>query len=48
MAEWVTIPLHEDTRDRVRSLKRGGESYTELLEAMCQAYEPPEPGEVEP
>jgi len=43
-----TISVRQDVRDRVRSLKRGGESYTELLEAMCQAYEPPEPGEVEP
>lgn len=48
MAEWVTIPLHENTRDRVRNLKRGGISYTELLEQMCEQYDPPEPAEVEP
>jgi len=48
MPEWRTIPLREDTRDKVRSLKRGGQSYTELLEDMAKQYDPPEPGEAEP
>jgi len=45
MSDWRTIPLREDTRDKVRNLKRGGESYTDLLEKMVEQYDPPEPGE---
>jgi predicted CopG family antitoxin len=29
-----TIPVRERTRDRIRSLKRGGESYDEVLHRL--------------
>ena len=43
-----TIPVRQDVRDRVRSLKRGGESYTDLLDRMAKQYQPPKPGKREP
>ena len=43
-----SISVRKDVRDRVRSLKRGGESYTDLLNRMAKQYQPPEPGKGEP
>jgi len=37
---WVSIPAKPETKDHVTSLKRGGESYDELLRKMADAYEP--------
>lgn len=37
---WSGIPVREETRDRVRNLKRGGISYTELIEKMADQYDP--------
>jgi hypothetical protein len=34
------IPCSRSTRDLVRSLKRGGESYDDLLEKMAKQYDP--------
>lgn len=41
--EYTTISIHPPVRDRLRSLKRGQESYDELLEKMAQAYDPDAP-----
>lgn len=35
------IPCSVSTRDKIRGLKRGGETYDELLERMADQYEPP-------
>lgn len=35
----TTISLTPSVRDRIKSLKRGGESYSELLLAMADQYE---------
>lgn len=37
---WVSFPVKQETKDRVTSLKRGGESYDELLQKMADAYTP--------
>lgn len=34
------ISVRKSVRDRVRSLKRGGESYTELITRMADQYDP--------
>lgn len=39
-SEYVSIGVKPETRDRVQSLKRGGETYDELLRKMADAYEP--------
>lgn len=44
----TSIKVSKDTRDRVRRLKVGQESYDELLQRMVRQYEPPEPSEVDP
>jgi hypothetical protein len=36
----ANIKVRPNTRDRVRSLKRGGESYDELLRKMAEQYNP--------
>jgi predicted CopG family antitoxin len=41
-AELTTISVTPSARDRIRSLKRGGQSYSELLEAMAEQYQPEE------
>lgn len=38
--DYTHIPLKETTRDRVRRLKRGGETYTDLVERMVEQYDP--------
>lgn len=35
------IPLSFETRDLVKSYKRGGETYDELIRRMAEQYEPP-------
>lgn len=42
-----SISVRKEVRDRVRSLKRGGESYTDLLDRMAEQYQPPESGKEE-
>lgn len=39
-AELTTISVTPSVRDRVRSLKRGGQSYSDLLESMAEQYQP--------
>lgn len=39
--EWTTVTVKPATRDKLRSLKRGGESYSDLFERMIRQYEPP-------
>ena len=34
------IYCHEETRERIRTLKRGGETYDELLRRMAKQYDP--------
>ena len=36
----TTIRVYENTRERLRHLKRGGQSYDELLHAMADQYDP--------
>ena len=38
MADLTTIPLSKQTRDRLRSLGRKGETYDELLNRLMDAY----------
>jgi hypothetical protein len=38
------IAVSTDTRDRIRSKKRGGETYDQLLRKMVRQYEPGESG----
>jgi len=37
--EYTTIPVTPETRDKIRSLKRGGISYDALVREMCADYE---------
>jgi len=37
--EYTSVPCRETTRDLIRSLKRGGESYDRLLQKMAEQYE---------
>ncbi|WP_175607270.1 MULTISPECIES: DUF7557 family protein [Natrinema] len=39
---YADIKVDPETRDRVRALKRGGESYDELLNKMADQYDPEE------
>ncbi|WP_254530064.1 hypothetical protein [Natrinema gelatinilyticum] len=39
-ADQTTISVTPSVRDQIRSLKRGGQSYSELLEAMADQYQP--------
>jgi hypothetical protein len=41
-SRYATIPVDPETRDLVRSLKRGGEDYDSLIRQMCQQYDPDE------
>lgn len=36
----TTIPTFTDTRKRLCALKRGGESYDDLLQRMADQYDP--------
>jgi hypothetical protein len=42
ISEWANIKIRPKTRDRVKSQKRGGESYDELLQKMVEQYDPDE------
>jgi hypothetical protein len=39
-SKYTSIKIAPEVRDRIRSLKRGQQSYTELLDAMADAYDP--------
>lgn len=41
-SKWTTITVTPEMRDRLRSMKRGGESYTDLFERMIEQYDPDE------
>jgi len=45
---FTTLSVRKSTKRRVQRNLRGGESYSDLLEKMCEQYQAPEPGEVEP
>ena len=38
-ANFTSIPISPEMRDRVKSLKRGGESYDELMDRVIDCYE---------
>ncbi len=40
MVEQTTLSVKPETRDRVRSLKREGITYDELINRMADAYDP--------
>jgi hypothetical protein len=44
MAErtYAKIPVDPETRDRIRALKRGQQSYDDLLNRMADQYDPEE------
>jgi hypothetical protein len=35
---WSSVPARRDTVEHIKSLKRGGESYDELLRKMADSY----------
>lgn len=39
-ATYTTISVRPEVRDRIRRLKRGQETYTELLAKMAERYGP--------
>lgn len=40
LTRYTSIKVNPEVRDRVRCLKRGQESYSELLERMAEQYDP--------
>lgn len=42
MSSKTTIELNENTRDTLRGLKRGNESYDDVLKNMIEVYDPDE------
>ena len=40
VSNWANIKIRPTTRDQVKNLKRGGESYDELLQKMAEQYDP--------
>lgn len=42
----TTIPVDDDTRDRLRSLKSDDQTWSELLNAMADQFEGVESGDV--
>jgi len=41
MSEKTTLPVQKDTRENIlRPLKRGGETYDDLLRKMAAQYDP--------
>jgi len=44
-SQYANIPVYPETRDEVRSLKRGGQDYDSLIRQMCQQYNPDEVAE---
>jgi hypothetical protein len=36
----TTIPIEEDTRDKLRAQKVGSETYSEVIERLIQSQEP--------
>lgn len=41
-SQFTGIPVKPETRDKVRSMKRGGEDYDTLLRKMVNQYDPDE------
>lgn len=37
--EWTTISVHSDIHSRVKSLKRGGETFNELFDRIVEERE---------
>ncbi len=44
-SQYASIPVHPETRDEVRSLKRGGQDYESLIKQMILQYNPDEVAE---
>jgi len=40
--DYTSVPCRTATRNKIRSLKRGGESYDEMLRKMVEEYDPDE------
>ena len=40
--EYASIPVRPETRDLIRSLKRGGQDYESLIRQMADQYDPDE------
>jgi len=41
-SQYASIPVRPETRDIVRSLKRGGQDYDSLIRQMAEQYDPDE------
>ena len=41
-SQYASIPVRPETRDLVRSLKRGGQDYDSLVQQMVDQYDPDE------
>lgn len=41
-SKWTTITVKPELRDRLRAMKRGQQSYSDLLEQMADQYDPDE------
>ncbi len=44
-SQYVSIPVHPETRDEVRALKRGGQDYESLIRQMILQFDPDEVAE---
>ena len=40
--KWSTLTLRTETYEAVKSMKRGGETYQELMNKMLEQYDPDE------
>lgn len=47
MSNESRIPCTKETRERIKSLKRGGETYDRLLSKMADQYDPEAAAEIE-
>jgi hypothetical protein len=39
-ADWTSIPVHSSTRDKVNTLKRDGETWTQTIERLVDGHSP--------
>lgn len=41
--DWTSIPVKPETFEAVKRMKRGGETFDELVNKMCERYNPDNP-----
>lgn len=42
MPDYARIPVDSGLRDRIRAVKRGGDTYNDVLQKMVDQYDPDE------